>query len=197
MDWINSDLFTYLGLPVLIFCARICDVTIGTIRIIMVSKGHKYIAPVLGFFEVLIWIIAISRIMQNLDNVACYIAYAAGFATGNFVGMAVEEKMALGTMIIRLITRPADGLFEALSNAGFGVTRSEAYGSKEKVEVILTIIKRQNLPDAIAIIEKMNPKAFYTIEEAKRVNEGIFPYRFGKRNQAGFFNPLMYWRKGK
>ncbi len=78
----SSDLFSYAILPLLIFLARICDVSIGTLRIIFVSKGVKKVAPVLGFFEVLIWIIAISKIMQNLDNYVNYIAYAAGFATG-------------------------------------------------------------------------------------------------------------------
>ncbi|GAE87820.1 hypothetical protein JCM21531_1220 [Acetivibrio straminisolvens JCM 21531] len=81
----------------LIFFSRIIDVTIGTIRIIFVSRGKKYLAPVLGFFEVLVWIVAISQVMQNLNNFACYFAYAAGFATGTFVGIIIEEKLAIGT----------------------------------------------------------------------------------------------------
>ena len=81
--------FTYFVLPFLIFIARICDVSIGTIRIVMVAKGQKIIAPILGFFEVLIWLLAISRIFENLDNWVCYFAYGAGFATGNYVGMFI------------------------------------------------------------------------------------------------------------
>ena len=87
---------------VLIFLARICDVSIGTMRIIFVSKGKRNIAPILGFFEVLIWITAISKIMENLDNYVNFIAYAAGFATGNFVGMIIEEKLAMGILMIRV-----------------------------------------------------------------------------------------------
>ena len=91
-SFFDSDLFSYVLMPLLIFLARICDVSIGTLRIIFVSKGKKNIAPILGFFEVLIWITAISKIMQNLDNYINYIAYAAGFATGNLIGMIIEEK---------------------------------------------------------------------------------------------------------
>ena len=97
------DLYTYLLLPLLIFCARIIDVSIGTLRIIFVSKGKRNIAPLLGFFEVLVWILAISEIMQNLNNWVCYVAYAAGFAAGNYVGMIIEEKLAIGILIIRII----------------------------------------------------------------------------------------------
>ena len=88
----------------MIFLARICDVSIGTIRIIFVSKGNKKIAPILGFFEVLIWITAISKIMQNLDNYVNYFAYAAGFATGNFVRYDDRGKLAMGIQMIRIIT---------------------------------------------------------------------------------------------
>jgi hypothetical protein len=83
-SFFSTDLFTYVILPVLIFLARICDVSIGTMRIIFVSKGKKDIAPVLGFFEVLIWIIAISKIMQNLDNYINYVAYARRFRNREF-----------------------------------------------------------------------------------------------------------------
>jgi uncharacterized protein YebE (UPF0316 family) len=104
-SFFNSNLFGYLILPLLIFFARICDVSIGTMRIIFVSKGKKNIAPLLGFFEVLIWIIVISKIMQNLNNYVNYVAYAAGFATGNLVGMIIEEKLAVGVQMIRVCCR--------------------------------------------------------------------------------------------
>lgn len=94
MDFYHSDLFAYLVLPLLIFFSRITDVTIGTIRIVMVAKGQKKIAPILGFFEVLIWLIAISQIIQHLDNWICYFGYGAGFATGNYIGMIIEEKLS-------------------------------------------------------------------------------------------------------
>lgn len=101
-DFYNSDAFTFIFLPLFIFLARICDVTLDTIRIIFVSKGMRKIAPLIGFFEILIWLMAISKIMQNLDNWACYVAYAGGFATGNYFGMLVEEKLAIGHEMIRV-----------------------------------------------------------------------------------------------
>ena len=70
----------YVILPVMIFCARICDVTMGTIRVIFISKGIRYLAPVIGFFEVIIWLLAIGQVMNNLTNAVSYIAYGAGFA---------------------------------------------------------------------------------------------------------------------
>ena len=99
-SFFDSSMFSYFIMPILIFMARICDVSIGTLRIIFVSKGKRNIAPVLGFFEVLIWITAISKIMENLDNYINFVAYAAGFATGNYVGMIIEEKLAMGILMI-------------------------------------------------------------------------------------------------
>src|SRR4030065_1956471 len=120
-SFFDSNFFSYGILPLLIFLARICDVSIGTLRIIFVSKGKKNIAPFLGFFEVLIWIVAISKIMQNLDNYINYIAYAAGFATGNFVGMIIEEKLAMGIQMIRIFAyERGSELVQTLNSQGYG-----------------------------------------------------------------------------
>jgi uncharacterized protein YebE (UPF0316 family) len=182
----DSGLFTYLILPLLIFCARICDVTIGTIRIVMVAKGQKYLAPVMGFFEVLIWIITMSKVVQNLDNWLCYIGYAGGFAMGNLVGLLVEEKLALGVVKIQIITgHEAGKLIESLKLAGYGVTHIDAKGSNEEVSVIYTFVKRTELPKVEGIILAKNPKAFYTIEDVKSVNQGIFPIRTSRRWRLG------------
>jgi len=196
-SFFDSGIFSYGLLPLLIFIARICDVSIGTIRIIFVSKGRKYIAPILGFFEVLIWITAISKIMQNLDNYVNYIAYAAGFATGNFVGMIIEEKLAVGFQMIRVFTyQNGPGLVQSLNIGGFGATSVEAHGAKEKVHIIYTIVQRTELQRVLNIIDEFNPRAFYTIEDIRTVNEGIFPVR--KRNPIiPFTNVIMEWRKGK
>lgn len=173
---LESGIFEYVILPILIVLARVCDVTLGTLRIIFVSKGNKTIAPLLGFFEVLIWIIAISRIMNNLDNFINYIAYAGGFALGNYIGLLVEEKLAMGILGIRIITRKdASDLITYLNEKGYGTTTLEATGSRQKVHLIFTIVQRTHLEEVIQIIKKFNPKAFYTIEDIRFVNEGIFP----------------------
>ena len=101
------DYFNWVVLPLVIYLARMTDVTLGTLRIVMISKGKRKIVPIIGFFEVLLWLIAIGQIMQNLNNVMCYFAWAGGYATGTFLGLFLEEKLALGTQVIRLITNKA------------------------------------------------------------------------------------------
>lgn len=181
----DSNLFTYGLLPALIFFSRVIDVSFGTIRIVMVSKGQKFWAPLLGFFEVLIWLVAISRVFQNLDNWLCYIAYAGGFACGNYVGLLIEEKLAVGIIKVQIITRKsARLLIENLTNAGYGITHHEAKGSTETVSIIYTIINRKEIQKVQNIVNKTNPNAFYSVEDVKSVNKGIFPRR-------------TIWRKGK
>ena len=196
-SFFDSAFFSYVLMPLLIFMARICDVSIGTIRIIFVSKGKRNIAPILGFFEVLIWITAISKIMQNLDNYINYIAYAAGFATGNFVGMIIEEKLAMGIMMIRVFAHEkGPELVQILNLNGYGATVVEASGARDRVHLIYTIIQRNELANVLNIITNFNPRSFYTIEDVKAVNEGIFAQ---KRPNSIF--PFSYilrqWRKGK
>lgn len=190
----HSEIFSYILLPLLIFFARICDVTIGTIRIILVSKGQKLLAPLLGFFEILIWIIAISKIMENLNNVACYIGYAAGFATGNYIGMLVEEKLAMGVTVIRIITqKAANELIKNLSLAGYGITNIDAKGSRGDVNIIYTVIQRHDLQNVINIIKEFNPKAFYTVEDVRFVSAGISQLNINKKSSKS----LLFRRKGK
>jgi len=196
-SFFDSDLFSYAVMPLLIFLARICDVSIGTLRIIYVSKGKRNIAPILGFFEVLIWITAISKIMQNLDNYVNYIAYAAGFATGNFVGMIIEEKLAMGILMIRVFAHELGSeLVQTLNASGYGATVVEAQGAREKVNLIYTIVQRNELANVLDLINLFNPKVFYTIEDVKAANEGIFALK--KPNSIfPFSNVLRQWRKGK
>jgi uncharacterized protein YebE (UPF0316 family) len=196
-SFFDTDLFSYVLMPLLIFLARICDVSIGTLRIIFVSKGKRNIAPFLGFFEVLIWITAISKIMQNLDNYINYIAYAAGFATGNFVGMIIEEKLAMGILMIRVFVQERGSeLVQTLNGNGYGATVVQAYGAREKTDLIYTIVHRNELGKVLDLINNFNPNTFYTIEDVKSVNEGIFTLK--KPNSIfPFSNVLRQWRKGK
>jgi uncharacterized protein YebE (UPF0316 family) len=196
-SFFDTELFSYVFLPILIFLARICDVSIGTLRIIFVSKGKRNIAPILGFFEVLIWITAISKIMQNLDNYVNYIAYAAGFASGNFVGMIIEEKLAMGIQMIRVFAHErGDELVQTLNGNGYGATVVEAHGAREKIHLIYTIVQRNELASVLGVIHNFNPKLFYTIEDVKSANEGIFIPR--KPNSIfPFSNVIRHWRKGK
>jgi uncharacterized protein YebE (UPF0316 family) len=187
-NFFDTTFFTYILLPFLIFISRIMDVTIGTIRIVMVAKGQKFWAPLLGFFEVFIWLLAISRIFENLDNWVCYVAYAAGFATGNYIGLIIEERLAMGIVKIQIITRrSATELIQNLKKAGYGITHHEARGSTENVSIIYSIIKRNEIQKVENMVKETNPKAFYSIEDVKSVRHGVFPVKTVARR----------WRKGK
>jgi uncharacterized protein YebE (UPF0316 family) len=169
---LDNEFFTLVIIPLLIFFSRILDVTFGTLRIIFVSRGMGHLAAFVGFFEVLIWILAISQVMQNLTNWITYVAYAFGFSAGNFVGISIERRIAIGNLIVRIITRKeADDLVGFLWSAGYGVTSIDARGESGPVKVIFTIVKRKKLPEVIAIIKRFNPNAFYTIEDVRFVTD--------------------------
>lgn len=181
-ELMDSRLFDYLILPFLIFLARIVDVSMDTIRLIFIARGYKKIAPIIGFFQVLVWIITITRIMANLDNWTCYIAYAAGFAAGNFTGMILEERIALGVEMIRVITqRKADDLIEALRNNGFPVTTVNATGSYGDVAILYIIVSRKNIDQVLELIRQYNPRAFYTVEDIRFVSKTL-PYKPEDKN---------------
>ncbi len=172
----NSETFSLIILPLLIFAARVMDMTLGTIRIIFVSRGRKFLAPIFGFFEIIIWLFAIGQIMQHLTNITYYLAYAGGFTSGIFVGITIEEKMAMGTVVVRVITKKdAHELIECLKSAGYGVTSFDGQGGTGQVKLIYTTIKRKDTNKVVEIIRMFDPKAFFSIEEVRLANEGIFP----------------------
>ena len=170
----DSWIYSWIVLPLLIILARIADQTIGTLRLIFLSKGFRIIAPVLGFFEVIIWLLAVSQIFQHLDNWFTYIAYGLGFAIGNYVGIAVEQKISLGNVIIRIIPKlHSPELINYLKENNYGITIIPAEGGRGPVKVIFSIIKRRDVSDFVGIIKRFNPTAFYTIEDVRAVHEGI------------------------
>lgn len=175
MNFIESEEFTMVVIPVMIFLLRIIDVSLGTIRIIFVSKGFKQIAPVIGFFEILIWIFVVSRVMDNLDNWVSFIAYAGGFATGNLVGMRLEERLAIGHELVRVITKKeAFELIAALKNKGFGITSIKAMGVDGEVAVLYVIISRKKMDQVIELIRQYNPNALYTVEDIRKVSKEVY-----------------------
>ncbi|MBK6265710.1 DUF2179 domain-containing protein [Marivirga sp. S37H4] len=169
---ISNELFTLVVLPILIFFARVADVSIATIRVIFVLQGKKSIAPILGFFEALIWLLAIGQIILHINNPISYVAYASGFAAGTYVGMFIEEKLALGRVVVRVITgRPADKLIEYLKANDFRYSNIDATGNDGKVNIIFTVVKREVLTTLIPTIKSYNPRAFFTIEGVKKVSD--------------------------
>ena len=197
LSFITPEIFTYVILPVMIFCARICDVTMGTIRVIFISKGIRCLAPVIGFFEVIIWLLAIGQVMNNLTNVVSYIAYGAGFAAGTYIGMYIEERISIGLASVRIITKedPQD-LVQYLRSRNYGVTSIDGEGATGRVKMVCTIIRRQDLSPVVGIIKKFHPGAFYSVEEVRSVAEGVFPER-SSRGVFSWLDSLRFFRKGK
>ncbi|MDH4202989.1 MAG: DUF2179 domain-containing protein [Phycisphaerae bacterium] len=193
----NANTMTWVVIPVLIFLARIVDVTIGTARVIFVSRGYKLLAAATGFFEVLIWLLAIGQIMKNLSNPMCYIAYASGFALGNYIGITLAEKMSLGTVLIQVMTnRDPSNLINALKEKEYGVTTVQAQGAFNPVKLVFTIVPRKHMNEVLSIIQKHNPKSFYTTQEIASIAKGFFPSRkgIGGIRFTSLFKPF---RKGK
>ncbi len=182
----NTEAFDYFGwiiLPLLIFVSRLVDVTLATLRHIFVSKGLKKLVPALGFVEVLIWLVAMRQVFNHLDNFLCFFAWAAGFAMGTYCGMYIEERLALGMQIIRIITdKDAATLIESFKKHRHGITVVDAQGSNGPVKLIFTVVKRVNKQEVLNIIHTCTPDAFYSIEDVRTSHQGVF----SAENSVGF-----------
>jgi uncharacterized protein YebE (UPF0316 family) len=188
MSFLDSSLYVWVLLPVMVFFARVADVTLGTLRIIFISRGKRNLAPLLGFVEVFIWITIVSQIVSHAHNILAYLAYAAGFASGAFVGMYIEGRLAIGTQVILTIVQDnASTLTNNLHSAGYGVTCVDGQGANGMVKLIYTIFPRRNLEDVVSIIHQTHPHAFLSIQDVRSTQEGIFPIPLSSQN--GLFFP--------
>ena len=170
---VSEPVFSYLLLPLLIFLARITDVSINTIRIIYVLGGRRMTSTLLGFFESFIWLMAIRQIFEHLDNWICYIAYPGGFAMGILVGMMIEERIAYGKVIVRIITRKdVNELLTFLTDHNFRYTRVNSEGLDGQENLVFTVLPRENLETLLAKMKEIVPSAFYTVEKVNRAAEG-------------------------
>lgn len=176
-DLVNlADLSSWGYLPLLIFLARVIDVSLGTLRIIFTARGRRYLAPLLGFVEVFIWIVAVSQITREANNLLAYLAYAAGFAAGNYVGIWLDNRLGIGTLLVRaILSNGGNQAADLLHQAGYGVTSLIGQGSTGPVQLIYTIIRRKDLTEVINLIHRVQPHAFLTVEEIRSAQQGIFP----------------------
>ena len=195
----NFDYYNWVLFPLLIFLARVCDVSLGTLRSVLASKGNKRIVPFIGFFEVLIWLFAISQIFHNLNNnFIFYLAWAAGYATGSYVGITIEEKLALGIQVVRVITnQQCDKLIEALRNENYGLTIVDAQGSRGPVKILFTTVQRKNVGKVVKVINQYNPNAFYSIEDVKNASQIAYSGNIEPSKSTSFFSKIFPSRKGK
>lgn len=164
------------SLPLYIFLAEVCVVTISTMRTIFVARGMKYWAPLLGVFEVSIWLFAIGEVMKHLNDWHCSAAFAGGFTLGNFLGILIEEKLAMGSVGVRMIThKDANNLIDALRAAEYGVTAIDAQGATGPVHVIYTVIKRRNLDRVLTLAHRYHPNVFYSVDDLHSAALGVTP----------------------
>jgi uncharacterized protein YebE (UPF0316 family) len=171
---ISGSLFSYAVLPLFIFFARICDVSIGTIRIIMIGRSRRGMAALLGFFEVIIWLIAVSQVLGHLNNVISYIAYGAGFAAGNYVGISIENRLALGMQAVQIITEEnLKALSMLLRQEGFGVTNLAAKGQKGQMDFIYVVTPRRRSDEVLAIVKEFDPNAFISVMDLRSSYAGF------------------------
>jgi uncharacterized protein YebE (UPF0316 family) len=165
-------------LPVLIFVAETCVVTFGTLRSIFVSRGMKRFAACLGLVESTIWLFAIGKVVSNLDHLPCSIAYALGYTCGNYLGISIEEMLAIGTQVVRITTtKDSEKLVQRLNACDFGVTSLEGNGATGPVNLIFTIVKRKQLSEVLKILQQHDEQLFYTVEDVRAVQRGVFRQR--------------------
>lgn len=172
LEYIDNNMLNWVILPLFIFIARITDVTLGTIRVIFISKSFKRLAALLGFFEILVWIFAVRQIFLNLDNLMIILAYCVGFATGNYIGILIENKLSIGKAVIRIITKKkSSDLLAALSKSNNIITVTDTQSSAGKVKVLFSIVRRSDLQKVINLINRIDPYAYYSISDVSLVKQ--------------------------
>lgn len=169
-----------------IFFARVVDVSIGTLRSILIIRGYRLLGATLGFFEILIWVAAAAQVIQNLDTWVYAVAYAGGFATGNYVGSWLEGRLALGAEIVRAISpTPQVDLARRLQGEGFEVVQIPGQGpAGGPIEVLLVVESRRRVPRLLQAIRDADPRAVCTVSDVRvpevpRVPVRTSPFGFG------------------
>lgn len=192
----NPALIQWVLLPLFILVAKIFEVSVGTLRLIFIARKEKELVPIIAFVEVLIWIFTIGIIFANLTNIMAYIAYAFGFAIGNRMGMAIEERMVIGNSMIRVITkRRAKRLIRYLKEEKYALTATEIEATKGHVNLIEILIPKKSLKKVLAKIKRLNPRAFLSIEDIRILNEGLMPLKSSVIQKTPISSRL--WGKSK
>lgn len=159
----------------LIFALRVLGIAVSTIATLMTVQGRKFYATVAGFISALVYVVAIGKVVANLGNVWNVLAYCGGFAVGTLIGMAWEQRLALGFVEVRFIsTEKSDVIAEALRQEGFGVTELYGRGRENPVGIVETIVPRKNVEAVLHIAQAVDDKAIATVTEARTVHRGYW-----------------------
>jgi uncharacterized protein YebE (UPF0316 family) len=172
------ELFASPWGPIIIFGLRIVDVTLATVRMLLIMRDRRLIVPFIGFFEAMIWVVAVGTAIQNLHSFWHILGYAAGFGAGNVVGLWIEGKLAMGLASIRIISRErGEDIAEALRDEGYGATEFPGYGREGKIAMIYTLVKRRQIRKVIEVVDRTDGSAFLSVEEPRTIRRGWMFHR--------------------
>ncbi|HON10394.1 MAG TPA: DUF2179 domain-containing protein [Chitinispirillaceae bacterium] len=160
------------SIAVIVFFARVCDVGLGTLRHTLIIRGRRSYAFIIAFFESLIWIYAVSRVMTNVQDPLTSLAFALGFATGTYVGMSIEGFLKIGEQVIRIFSRSGEFVAEKLRENGYRVTTFDGNGRDGVVKMLLVQVKRKNVMKVTAMARKIDPNCFIIIDDIRSVSIG-------------------------
>jgi uncharacterized protein YebE (UPF0316 family) len=173
--------------PLVIFGLRVVDVSLDTMRVLSAVRGSRWVAAGLGFFQAMIWLIVAGNAIKHLDSVWHILGYAAGFATGTLVGISIENALAYGLATVRIVSRDAGvEVAQALRERGYGVTEFGGHGRDGRVEIINSVVQRQDLEEVMRVVDRWDPNAFVTVEEPKFLRGGSVARRASS---------LLPWRR--
>ncbi len=176
-----ADALTLAGAAALIFFLRVVGVALGTVRVLLMNRGLELWSAALGFFEVLVYVVAIGAVVQDLTDVPVLLSYCLGFSVGTIVGIRIERRMALGYVGVRAISVDrAREIADALRAAGFGATLSWGEGRDGRVGIVQTVVARKHAERATAVIHAVDPEAFLVVDEARAVTRGWLPGATGE-----------------
>jgi uncharacterized protein YebE (UPF0316 family) len=155
------------GICLLIVLARIGDVSLGTLRTVCVVRGHRSVAPFLAFFEVLLWVLVVSKVVSNLQQPEYALSYALGYSLGNFVGMTIEKRVALGDQVIRVFTHHGSELASLLRQEGYRVTEFDGRGRDGPITLLFIQTSRRTAPQLVTRLHQLDPSCYYIVDDIR------------------------------
>ncbi|MGD8632456.1 MAG: DUF5698 domain-containing protein [Anaerolineales bacterium] len=172
LSWLALPTF---AITILIFVLRVSDMTLDTLRVLFVIRGRKSLAWILGFFQSALWVIAITSVLSNLDNPWNIISYASGFATGNVVGITIEQGLAIGHSHMQIISqRLGSAIVEQVREMGYAATELPARGRDGTVSVISCSLRRKDINEMRNVVQQIDPQAFITVEDIRPIHRGYW-----------------------
>ncbi|MFQ6091317.1 MAG: DUF2179 domain-containing protein [bacterium] len=152
----------------LVFWMRTCDMSLGTLRMFLIVQGRRYYAAAVGFVEVTIFILAISKVIGSITDVWHVLGYSGGFAFGTFIGISIEERLSLGYSLARIVSRgAAEAIAAKLWANGFGASVIDARGKEGPVKIIHSLVRRRQVKSLLSLVESVDPKAFITLQHPR------------------------------